>query len=70
LVTAGASGKDIWKLVLFAAIVLSLIVLARLFGPGERLQEHREWIAGIGSPGMVAYVASDRWPPLPSEAVS
>ena len=56
-VTAVASGKDIRKLVLFAAIVLSLIVLARLFGLGERLQELREWIAGMGNLGMVAYVA-------------
>jgi uncharacterized membrane protein YdjX (TVP38/TMEM64 family) len=55
-VTAGAKGKDIWKLVLFAAIVLSLIVLARLFGLGERLQELRDWIAGMGNLGMVAYV--------------
>jgi uncharacterized membrane protein YdjX (TVP38/TMEM64 family) len=55
-VTAGAKGKDIWKLVLFAAIVLSLIVLARLFGLGERLQELRDWIAGMGNLGMVVYV--------------
>ena len=55
-VTAGASGKDIWKLVLFAAVVLSLIVLARVFGLGERLQELREWIAAMGHLGMVVYV--------------
>jgi len=55
-VKAGPGGKDIWKLVLFAAIVLSLIVLARFFGLGERLQELREWIAGMGTLGMAAYV--------------
>jgi uncharacterized membrane protein YdjX (TVP38/TMEM64 family) len=54
--TAGARGKDIWKLVLFAAVVLSLIVLARVFGLGERLQELRDWIEGMGNLGMVAYV--------------
>lgn len=54
---AGSKRKDIWKLVLFVAIVLSLIVPARLFGLGERLQELREWIAGMGNLGMVAYVA-------------
>jgi uncharacterized membrane protein YdjX (TVP38/TMEM64 family) len=54
--TAGARGKDIWKLVLFATVVLSLIVLARAFGLGERLQELRDWIAGMGNLGMVAYV--------------
>ncbi|HEX7504254.1 MAG TPA: TVP38/TMEM64 family protein [Syntrophales bacterium] len=54
---AGARGKDIWKLALFAAVVLSLIVLARLFGLGERLQELREWIAGMGNRGMVVFVA-------------
>jgi uncharacterized membrane protein YdjX (TVP38/TMEM64 family) len=53
---AGAKGKDIWKLVLFAVVVLSLIVLARVFGLGERLQELRDWIAGMGNLGMVAYV--------------
>jgi len=55
-VNAGAKGKDIWKLILFAAIVLSMILLARLFGLGERLQELREWIATMGNLGMVAYV--------------
>jgi uncharacterized membrane protein YdjX (TVP38/TMEM64 family) len=53
---AGARGKDIWKLALFAAVVLSLIVLARVFGLGERLQELREWIAGMGTRGMAVYV--------------
>ncbi len=33
-VTAGAKRKDIWKLVLFAAVVLSLIVLARVLRTG------------------------------------
>jgi uncharacterized membrane protein YdjX (TVP38/TMEM64 family) len=55
-VKAGAKGKDIWKLVFFAAVVLSLIVLARVFGLGERLQELREWIAGMGTRGMAVYV--------------
>jgi uncharacterized membrane protein YdjX (TVP38/TMEM64 family) len=54
--TTGARGKDIWRLVLFAAVVLSLIVLARVFGLGERLQELRDWIAGMGNLGMAAYV--------------
>jgi uncharacterized membrane protein YdjX (TVP38/TMEM64 family) len=54
--TTGARGKDIWRLVLFAAVVLSLIVLARVFGLGERLQELRDWIAAMGNLGMVAYV--------------
>jgi uncharacterized membrane protein YdjX (TVP38/TMEM64 family) len=53
---AGARGRDIWKLVLFAAVVLSLIVLARVFGLGERLQELREWIAGMGTLGMAVFV--------------
>jgi uncharacterized membrane protein YdjX (TVP38/TMEM64 family) len=55
-VTARSKGKDIGKLVLFAAIVLSLIVLARLFGLGEKLQELRDWIAGMGNLGMAVYV--------------
>ncbi len=54
--TAGARVKDIWKLVLFAAVVLSLIVLARVFGLGDRLQELRGWIESLGNPGMVVFV--------------
>ena len=50
-------GKDIWKLVLFAAVVLSLIVLARVFGLGGRLQELREWIASMGPAGMAVFVS-------------
>jgi len=49
-------GKDIWKLVLFAAVVLSLIVLARVFGLGGRLQELRDWIASMGPAGMAVFV--------------
>jgi uncharacterized membrane protein YdjX (TVP38/TMEM64 family) len=49
-------GKDIWKLALFAAVVVSLIVLARVFGLGERLQELRGWIAAMGPAGMAVYV--------------
>lgn len=52
----GTKGTDLWKLVLFAAIVLSLIVLARIFGLGERLQELRDWIAAMGPRGMAVYV--------------
>jgi uncharacterized membrane protein YdjX (TVP38/TMEM64 family) len=56
-VHAGARGKDVWKLILFAVVVLSMIVFARLFGLGERLQELREWISAMGNLGMAAYVA-------------
>lgn len=49
-------GKDIWKLVLFAAVVLSLIVLARVFGLGGRLQELRDWIESMGPAGMAVFV--------------
>ena len=51
-----AKGKDLWKLLLFVIVVLSLIVLARIFGLGDRLQELREWIAGMGTRGMAVYV--------------
>jgi uncharacterized membrane protein YdjX (TVP38/TMEM64 family) len=56
-VHAGARGKDVWKRILFAVVVLSMIVFARLFGLGERLQELREWISAMGNLGMAAYVA-------------
>lgn len=53
---AGTRGRDLWKLVLFAVIVLSMIVLARILGLGERLQELRDWIAAMGPLGMGVYV--------------
>ena len=51
-----AKGKDLFKLALFAMVVLSLFFLARVLGLGERLQEVREWIAGMGTRGMAVYV--------------
>ena len=55
-VVPDSPGKDIWKLVLFAAVVLSLIVLARVFGLGGRLQELRGWIESMGPAGMAVFV--------------
>jgi hypothetical protein len=52
----GKQGGDIWKLALFAVIVLSMIVLARVIGLGERLLELRDWIAAMGPAGMAVYV--------------
>lgn len=54
--TEGTRGKHLWKLALFAVIVLSMIVLARVLGLGERLQELRDWIAAMGPAGMAIYV--------------
>jgi len=51
-----ARGKHLWKLALFAAIVISLIVLARIYGLGDRLQDLRDWIAAMGPGGMAVYV--------------
>lgn len=54
--TEGTRGKHLWKLALFAVIVLSMIVLARVLGLGERLLELRDWIAAMGPAGMAIYV--------------
>lgn len=53
---AGTRGRHLWKLGLFAVIVLSMIVLTRVLGLGERLQELRDWIAAMGPAGMAVYV--------------
>lgn len=53
---SGSRGKDLWKFALFAAIVLSLVVLARALGLGGRIQELRDGIAAMGPGGMAVYV--------------
>ena len=51
---AGVRGKDIWKLVLFAAVVLSRLSLPASSGWASACRS--EWIAGMGTRGMVVYV--------------
>lgn len=46
---------DWWRPVLLVAIILLILVLARIFGIGERLGALRSWIEGLGSWGPVAF---------------
>ncbi|MGH7423919.1 MAG: TVP38/TMEM64 family protein, partial [Candidatus Methylomirabilales bacterium] len=48
-------GHNWWRPVLLVAIILLMLVLARIFGIGERLGALRSWIEGLGSWGPVAF---------------
>ncbi len=50
-----ASGHTWWRPALLVAIILLMLVLARIFGIGERLGALRHWIEGLGPWGPVAF---------------
>lgn len=47
---------DWWRPVALLAAILVILVLAKVFGIGERLGALREWIQGLGPWGPVAFV--------------
>ena len=47
---------DWWRPVALLAAIVVILVLAKVFGIGERLGELREWIQGLGPWGPVAFV--------------
>ena len=49
--------KSIVKPVLFLLVILSLLVIAKVFGLGEKLGELRDWIGTLGSLGPLVFVA-------------
>ena len=53
-----ASGKsnNLWKLILFVAILAALVILSRVMGWGEKLGELRAWIGALGNFGPVVFV--------------
>lgn len=46
----------LWRPVLLVIVVIALLVLARLFGLGERLGDLRDWIQGLGVWGFLAFI--------------
>lgn len=48
--------KGLWKPIFLITIVIALIVLARVFGLGERLGDLREWIQGLGAWGPLVFI--------------
>src|SRR3972149_10553978 len=49
------NGHNWWRPALLVAALLLIVVLARIFGIGERLGALRSWIEGLGSWGPVAF---------------
>jgi uncharacterized membrane protein YdjX (TVP38/TMEM64 family) len=47
----------LWRPIALLAFVAAIIVLARVFGVGERIGVLREWIGGLGPWGPFAYIA-------------
>ena len=46
----------LWRPVLLVITVIVLLVLARVFGLGERLGDLRDWIQGLGVWGPLAFI--------------
>ncbi len=51
-----AAAKAKWRLVGLAVIIVSALVLAKVFGVGDRLGELRGWIEGLGPWGPLVFV--------------
>lgn len=48
--------KSIWRPIILLVVVISLMVLARVFNLGGRLGELREWILSLGALGPLVYI--------------
>jgi uncharacterized membrane protein YdjX (TVP38/TMEM64 family) len=48
--------KSIWRPIILGIILISFMVLARVFNLGGRLGELREWILSLGALGPLVYV--------------
>jgi pyruvate/2-oxoglutarate dehydrogenase complex dihydrolipoamide dehydrogenase (E3) component/uncharacterized membrane protein YdjX (TVP38/TMEM64 family) len=59
---AGRPGGGRWRPVLLLAVIIALLVLARVFGLGDKLGALRDWIHGLGPWGplvfMLIYIAA------------
>ncbi len=51
-----AASRDWWRPVVLLVGIVALLVLARVFGIGERIMLLREWIQGLGMLGPAAFV--------------
>lgn len=54
--SAVSSRKKIWKPVILVVLLVTFMVLARVFDIGERLGELRAWIDSLGTLGPLVYV--------------
>ncbi|MHC4591987.1 MAG: TVP38/TMEM64 family protein [Planctomycetota bacterium] len=46
-----------WKLVVLIAAIVAMVVIARKLGLGQRLEDVRAWIAGLGKWAPLAFIA-------------
>lgn len=51
-----ARGHGWWRAVILLAVVLAVIVLAKLFGLGQKLGNLQEWIRGLRAWGPVVFI--------------
>ena len=52
----GRTWRDLWRPVALLTFVIAIIILARIFGWGERLGELRQWIQSLGAWGPLVFV--------------
>lgn len=53
---APAAAKGKWRLVVLALVIVSALVLAKVFGLGDRIGELRGWIEALGPWGPLVFV--------------
>jgi uncharacterized membrane protein YdjX (TVP38/TMEM64 family) len=54
--SAPAPSRRLWRPLILVAVVVGLLILAKVLGLGERLAELRDWIGGLGALGPFVYV--------------
>jgi uncharacterized membrane protein YdjX (TVP38/TMEM64 family) len=52
----GNARRGRWRPILLIAAIVAVMVLARVFGLGERLASLREWIEGLGALGPIVFL--------------
>lgn len=54
--TEGVKGRGWWRPVILILAVISLLIIARVSGIGERLGELRDWIVSLGYLGPLVFI--------------
>ena len=43
-----SKGRGLWRPIALIAVIVAVLIMARVLGLGERLGELQEWIGGLG----------------------